>query len=150
MTQNNLGTAYTYLPAATADERAKNVRAAIDCYQRALEIRKKDEYPVQYATTQNNLGNAYTALPSATAEERAKNVRAAIDCYQRALEIRKKDEYPQYYCQTAANLGIALASIGNPDACYWLKEAYALREYLEDQGKRLEEIIRQTCKKELE
>ena len=145
-TQNNLGNAYTNLPSATAEERAKNVRAAIDCYRAALEIRKKDEYPVEYAMTQNNLGNAYADLPAATAEERAKNVRAAIDCYRSALEIRKKDEYPQYYCQTAANLGLALASINNPDACYWLKEAYALREYLEDQGKRLEEVIRQICK----
>jgi hypothetical protein len=66
------------------------------------------------------------------------------------MEIYKKDNYPQYYCRMANNLGLALASINNPDACYWLKEAYALREYLDDQGKGLEELIRQTCKKELE
>lgn len=103
---------------------------------------------IKIAIEQENWENAYTYLPSATAEERAKNVRAAIDCYRAALEIRKKDKYPQYYCQTAANLGVALTSINNPDACYWLKEAYALREYLEDQGKRLEELIQQICKKE--
>ncbi len=147
-TQNNLGNAYTYLPSATSEERAENVRKAIDCYKAALEIFKKGEYPVDYAMTQNNIGIAYMYLPSATSEERARNVRAAIECYRAALKIRKKDEYPQDYCQTAANLGLVLASIDNPDACYWLREAYALREYLEDQGKRLEEVIRQVCKKE--
>src|SRR3972149_3022399 len=96
--------------------------------------------------TQNNLGNAYMNLLAETAEERAGNVRKAIECYKAALEIRKKDEDPHYYCRTAMNLGLALASINNPDACYWLKEAYALREYLGDQGKRIEGLIRQICK----
>jgi len=147
-TRNNLGNAYTYLPSATSEERAENVRNAIECYKAALEIRKKDEYPVDYATTQNNLGGTYMDLPATTAEERAENIKQAINCFQEALEIRKKDEYPQYYCSTAANLGLALATIDNPDACYWLKEAYALREYLEDQGKQLEEVIRQVCKED--
>ena len=144
-TQNNLGLALTYLPSATAEERAKNVRKAIACYKAALEIYKKDAYPVDYAMTQNNLGSAYTDLPSATAEERAGNVRSAIACYKVALEIRKKYEYPQYYCQTAANLGIALADIDKTKACYWLKEAYALREFLPDQGKGLVELIEKVC-----
>ena len=48
-TQNNLGNAYIDLLSATPEERAKNVRDAIECYRAALEIRKKDEYPVQYA-----------------------------------------------------------------------------------------------------
>jgi len=146
MTQNNLGAAYTDLPSASAEERGKNVKAAIECSRAALEIRRKDEYPVQYAMTQNNLGTAYTALPSASAEERAKNVKAAIDCYRAALEIYKKDKYPQNYCLTAANMGLLLASVGNEDACRWLKEAYSLREYLEDQGKRLEEAMGDVCK----
>jgi len=96
--------------------------------------------------TQNNLGNAYTDLPAATSEERAENVRKAIECYRAALEIRKRDEYPQFYCQTAANMGLLLASIDGEEACYWLREAYSLREYLEDQGKRLEELIENVCK----
>ncbi len=37
-TQNNLGNAYTDLPAATPEVRADNVRKAIECYQAALEI----------------------------------------------------------------------------------------------------------------
>lgn len=81
-----------------------------------------------------------------TGEERAANVRAAIECYRAALEIRKKDTMPQDYCATAANMGVLLASVDDGDACHWLKEAYALREYLEDQGKRLEEVMDRVCK----
>ena len=145
MTQNNLGNALRDLPVTTPDEHGENVRKAIACYEAALEIYKKDEYPVQYAMTQNNLGLAYTDLPSATAEERAENVRRAIVCYEAALEIYKKDEYPQFYCQTAANLGMALVDVDKSKACYWLKEAYALRQFLPEQGKRLEELIDEVC-----
>ena len=144
-TQNNLGTAYKALPAATPEQRAENVRKAVECYQAALEIYKKDEYPVQYATTQNNLGTAYKALPAATPQQRAENVRKAIECYQAALEFRRKDEYPQDYCFTAANIGMILASINDTDACHWLREAYALREFLPDQGKRLEKLMEEVC-----
>jgi tetratricopeptide (TPR) repeat protein len=144
-TQNNLGAAYTDLPSVTPEERAENVRKAIKCYQAALEIRRKDEYPIQYAMTQNNLGNAYTYLPSVSPEERAENVRKAIKCYQAALEIRKKDEYPQDYCLIAANVGMLLATIDHASACQWLREAYALRQYLPDQGKQLEKLIKEVC-----
>ena len=146
MTQNNLGNAYIDLPSATHRERAENIANSIECYKAALEIRKKDEYPVRYATTQNNLGNAYKNLPSATPRQRAENVAYAIECYKAALEIRKKDEYPQYYCSTAANMGVILAEIDDKNnACYWLKEAYSLRQYLPDQGKRLEDVMNRVC-----
>ncbi|MEW6200609.1 MAG: tetratricopeptide repeat protein, partial [bacterium] len=145
-TQNNLGTAYTYLPSATPEERAENVRKAIACYKAALEIYKKDEYPVDFAMTQNNLGTAYTDLPSATAEERADNVKKAIACYKAALEIYKKNEYPQYFCQTAENLGMLLVSIGNTkEGCHWLREAMALKQFLPDRGERLESLIKEFC-----
>ena len=91
--------------------------------------------------TQNNLGSTYKYLPVATSDERAENVRAAIRCYEAALEIYKKDEYPQDYCQTAANMGLLLAETDKKKALWWLKEAYVLREYLEDQGKRLEDVM---------
>ena len=71
MTQNNLANALMQLPAATSEERARNVRQAIQCYQAALEIRTKDEYPVEFAMTQDNLGTALRQLPAAAPEERA-------------------------------------------------------------------------------
>ena len=139
--------ANTYLmrPASTGAARGDNVRQAVHNYQNALKILVKDEYPVQYATTQNNLGTAYADLPAATPEQRAQNVRDAIACYKAALEIYKKDEYPQYYCETAANMGLILAEIEDKEACYWLKEAYALRQFLPDQGKRLEDVMNRVC-----
>lgn len=54
----------------------------------------------------------------------------------------RKDQYPQYYCQTAANLGLALAETGDPKALHWLREAYALRQFLSDQGRGLEDLIK--------
>ena len=140
--------ANTYLmrPSSSGAARGDNVRQAILNYENALKIFIKDEYPVDYAMTQNNLGTAYTYLPAATPEQRAQNVRNAIDCYKAALEIRKKDEYPQNYCQTAANMGLILAEIEDKEACNWLKEAYALRQFLPDQGKRLEDVMNRVCK----
>ena len=85
------------------------------------------------------------SLPEEIPEEQAKNVTCAIACYEAALEIYRKDEYPQDYCYTAANLGIILADIDKSKACYWLKEAYSLRQFLPDQGKRLEELIDEVC-----
>ncbi len=145
MTQNNLGNAYMGLPAPTPEERADNVRKAVECYKAALEIHRKDEYPVDYAMTQNNLGNAYMDLPASTPEERADNVRKAVECYEATLEIYRKDEYPQAFCFTAANMGIALESIKDKQACYWLSGAYALKQYLPDQGKKVEKIMAEFC-----
>jgi len=142
---NNMGITYKARPASSREARGENIRSAIDCYNRALEIRKKDEYPVQYATTQNNLGGALTYLPSATPKERASNVREAVECYKRALEIWERGEYPQDYCQTAANMGMILADIDKAQACHWLKEAYSLREFLPQQGREIEELMERVC-----
>ncbi len=61
------------------------------------------------------------------------------------MEIYKKDEYPQSYCFTAANIGMILVGIDDTKACYWLKEAYALRQFLPDQGKRIEDVMNKVC-----
>ena len=141
----NIGNTYLLRPAGSGRTRGANVRKAVENYIKALEFFLKDEYPVQYAMTQNNLGNAYTDLPSETPQQRAENVRKAIQCYQAALQIYKKDEYPQDYCFTAANMGMILAPIDNKKSCYWLKKAYALRQFLPDQGKRIEDIMNEVC-----
>jgi len=107
----NLANTYIGRPASTGMARGENVRKAVACYMRALEIFEKDEYPVQYAATQNNLGTAYTDLPSATSEERSENIRKAIECYRAALEIQKKDEYPVDYAMTQNNLGNAYTDL---------------------------------------
>ena len=144
-TQNNLGNAYSDLPASTPEERGENVRKAIECYRAALDIYKRDQHPLDFAMTQNNLGTAYSDLPASTPEERAENVRKAIECYRAALDIYKRDQHPQDFCLTAANLGKVLADTGDPQACMWLKEAYSLRQFLADQGRGIERIIKKVC-----
>ncbi|MFQ6058438.1 MAG: DEAD/DEAH box helicase family protein, partial [Anaerolineae bacterium] len=49
-----LGNALWALPRG---DRAQNLEEAIGCYQRALEVRTRADFPVEWATTQNNLGN---------------------------------------------------------------------------------------------
>src|SRR5207245_10970210 len=60
-TQNNLGAAYSDLPAG---DRQANLERAIACYEAALEVRTPEAFPVDWATTQNNLGTAYGHLPA--------------------------------------------------------------------------------------
>ncbi|MDT9313082.1 MAG: hypothetical protein P5701_22000, partial [Limnospira sp. Paracas R14] len=52
-TQNNLGSAYLYLPTG---DRAAHLQQAIKCYENALTVRKPDTAPLDWAMTQNNLG----------------------------------------------------------------------------------------------
>ncbi|NEP29106.1 MAG: tetratricopeptide repeat protein, partial [Moorea sp. SIO3I6] len=40
-------------------EKAQNLEVAIACLQLALEVRTRERFPIDWATTQNNLGNAY-------------------------------------------------------------------------------------------
>ena len=141
----SLANTYIPRPASDGSVRGQNVKQAVQHYKESLQIFTKDKYPIQYAMTQNNLGTAYTDLPAETSQQRTENVHKAIECYKAALEIRKKDEYPQDYCFTAANIGLVLAEINDKNACYWLKEAYALRQFLPDQGKRLENLMNKIC-----
>jgi tetratricopeptide (TPR) repeat protein len=144
---SSIGNTYLCRPASDGLTRGNNVRQAVNNHQQALKIFQKDEYPVDYAMTQNNLGNAYRELPSTTVEEGAENIRKVIQYYKNALEIRKKDKYPHHYCTTSANLGRTLISINEiKEGCYWLKEAYSLKQFLPDQGKRSESIIEELCK----
>jgi len=107
----NIALTYLVRTAADIDCRNSNIKKGVEFLCKALEIYRKDEYPVDYAMTQNNLGTAYTDLPSATVEERAENVRKAIECYNQALEIRRKDEYPVQYATTQNNLGTAYTDL---------------------------------------
>ena len=65
-------------------------------------VRKKGEYPVDYAATQYNLGVAYMHL--AKIENKAENCRNAEECYNEALKIFKKDKYPVIYDMMMINI----------------------------------------------
>ena len=145
-TQNNLGAAYTHLAMWNSAEGAENLRKAIECYKKALDVYRKDEYPVGFAMTQNNLGVVYRKFPPQDNTVRAKNLRKSIDCHIKALDVYTKDEYPQNYCKTTACMGMSMAEIDPVRACYYLREAYSLREFLPDKGKEFEELMEKVCK----
>jgi len=140
------GIVYLERPASSPDRRSEDLKKAVELFRQAQAIFTEDKYPVDFAMTQNNLGTAYTDLPAATAEERAENVRKAIVCYEAALEIYRKDRHPQDYCMTAANMGTALATLGDHKAaCFWLREAWSMREFLPDQGQRIRTLMDEVC-----
>ena len=94
MTQHNLGTAYSDLPAG---DRQANLERAIACYEAALEVRTREAFPVDWAMTQNNLGNAYSNLP---AGDRQANLERAIACYEAALQVQTREAFPVDWAMT--------------------------------------------------
>jgi tetratricopeptide (TPR) repeat protein len=105
MTQNNLGAAWWDLPLG---DRGENLREAIACYQRALEVYTSEAYPRDSAMTQNNLGLVWADLPVGDREE---NLRHAIACYERTLEVHTREAYPRDWATTQHNLGNAWADL---------------------------------------
>ncbi|MGD2182402.1 hypothetical protein [Lusitaniella coriacea] len=84
--------------------RANNLEIAIASYNNALQIRTREAFPQQWATTQNNLGAAYT---NRITGERAENLDRAIASYENALQIRTREAFPQQWAGTQNNLGNA-------------------------------------------
>jgi tetratricopeptide (TPR) repeat protein len=105
--QNVLGVAYCYL--AKVEDRAANLRRAVECHQRALQYRTPESAPLDYAETQHNLGDAYRGL--AELEDRAANLRRAVECYQRALQYRTPESAPLDYAATQNNFGNAYRAL---------------------------------------
>jgi MoxR-like ATPase len=101
MTQNNLGLAYKD---KITGNRAENIDEAISCYQLALEIYTRADFPQDWAMTQNNLGLAYKDKITGN---RAENIDEAISCYQLALEIYTRAHLRKNWAITQNNLGLA-------------------------------------------
>jgi class 3 adenylate cyclase/predicted ATPase len=102
-TQTSLGNAYSDLPTG---DRARNLAKAIACYEAALKIRTKRDFPIDWALTQNNLGSAYSNLPTGN---RGENVAKAITCYRAALRVRTERDRPVDWALTQNNLGTLMA-----------------------------------------
>ncbi|MEQ9371607.1 MAG: CHAT domain-containing tetratricopeptide repeat protein, partial [Coleofasciculus chthonoplastes F3-SA18-01] len=98
---NNLGAAYSN---RIRGERWQNLEQAITCYQSALQVRKKETFPEQWATTQNNLGAAYSNRISG---RRLESIEKAIACYKAALEVYSYTDFPYEWATTQNNLGNA-------------------------------------------
>ncbi|MDB9513751.1 CHAT domain-containing protein, partial [Kamptonema animale CS-326] len=88
-------------------KRAKNIDTAIACFQLALEVRTREDFPKYWAETQNNLGLAYSDKITG---KRAKNIDTAIACFQLALEVITREDFPQDWAMTQNNLANAYSN----------------------------------------
>ncbi len=71
--------------------KGNNMELAITAYNCALEVRTREAFPVQWATTQNNLGAAYS---DRIKEDKAENLELAITAYNCALEVYTREAFP--------------------------------------------------------
>ncbi len=117
-TQNNLGNAYRQLAEAEVDVEKKvlKCRAAISAFEKALKVRTRESFPMDYAMTQNNLGNAYSTL--APVREKAAHCRMAISAFEKAIKVFTLETFPMQYAMTLSNMGNAysiLADVEEPE-----------------------------------
>ena len=84
--------------------RANNLEIAIKGYHTVLEVRTRQAFPEQWATTQNNLGTAYSQR---IVGERADNLELAIAAYKLSLEVYTRQAFPEQWATTQNNLGTA-------------------------------------------
>lgn len=99
--QMDLGNLYCQL---LTGDRAKNLRRAIEYYEKALKFYNPQTTPTEYAGIQNNLGNAYLLLQTGN---RSDNLQRSIAFYEEALRFLRPDAAPLDYARAQNNLGAA-------------------------------------------
>ncbi len=104
-TQTNLGAAYRN---RISNDKAENIKKAIEAYELALEVYTKKDFPIQWAITQNNLGIAYRSKISGN---RARNIKKGIKAHKLALQVRTENDFPIQWAMTQNNLGAAYTEI---------------------------------------
>ena len=117
--QQYIGNAYWYLPGG---DRQANLERAIACYEAALEVRTREAFPVEWATTQDYLGSAYKELPGG---DRQANLERAIACYEAAMEVRTREAFPAQWAMTQNNVGAAFWYLPGGDRQANLERAIA-------------------------
>jgi tetratricopeptide (TPR) repeat protein len=110
---------------STLGERGENLRRAIACYERALEVRTREAYPRDWAMTQYHLASAWQNRSDG---DRGKNLRQAIDCCERALEVFTRQAYPQDWAITQNNLANAWQNRPDGDRGTNVRQAIACYE----------------------
>lgn len=85
-------------------ESADNIEAAIEHYQRAVDVARIPESSVEFARHLERLGSAHVAR---LVGNPAENVERAIDCYRRALKILRQEDEPEEWARTQTSLGNA-------------------------------------------
>ncbi|MEH2378226.1 MAG: CHAT domain-containing tetratricopeptide repeat protein [Nostoc sp.] len=106
--QNNLGIVYRdpcgRQSHRTTGDKAENLEKAIACYQNALSIRTREDFPELWAQTQFNIGSAYRQRIRGDAAE---NVEIAIAANQSALQVYTKAAFPTNWAEVHMNLANA-------------------------------------------
>ena len=107
------------------DDHQKNLEAAIACYEAALQVYTREEFPLERARVQNNLGDAYSELLSGT---RQANLERALACYRDALQIYTLEDFPEEWAKTQNHLGSVYAQRQAGDRRENLEETIACYE----------------------
>jgi tetratricopeptide (TPR) repeat protein len=100
----DIGNLGTLIQQFTLGRQDWNLEIGIACYQSALIVYTREQFPQQWAMTQNNLGNAYSYRIYG---KKAENIEQAIACYESALIIYTLEQFPQDWAMTQLNLGAA-------------------------------------------
>jgi tetratricopeptide (TPR) repeat protein len=112
MLLNSLGKTYFGL-ASTKEDSKPDLEKSIKFLKKALEIRTKKKYPLEYAQTQNFLGVTYADL--AKIENRKVNLEKTIKCYEETLSIKTIDKFPLDYAEAINNLGLAYMELAQEE-----------------------------------
>jgi tetratricopeptide (TPR) repeat protein len=112
---------------ATAGGRKSMLVEAVNCYQEALKIYKRDTYPESYAMVHMNLALAYLAMPATDRSARLRTA-VAIQSLRETLRIYTKESYPELWASATLNLANALQHVKTSHQEDNLWEAVALYE----------------------
>jgi len=136
--QNNLGSALRVL--GERESGTARLEEAGEAFRAALEERRRDRVPLDWAQTQNDLGLAL--LRRGERESGTARLEEAGEAFRAALEERTRDRVPLQWAQTLSNLGSALLVFGQKqrspadtiNVCEKAVEAYqaALEELTRD------------------
>jgi tetratricopeptide (TPR) repeat protein len=84
--------------------------AAIERYRHLAELRPRNAFPRDWATTQNNLGNALLRLGER--EGGTARLEEAVSAFREALQERTRERVPLDWATTQMSLGTALFRLG--------------------------------------
>ena len=82
-------------------------KSAINAYQDALKVFKRDEFPEKFAEIKHNLALIYTEIPASNEEGMIWSAFSA-SCFKEALEIYTETDFPYEFAMASHNYATAL------------------------------------------
>jgi tetratricopeptide (TPR) repeat protein len=108
------------------EDRRARLLAALAAYDEALQFRRPDTAPLDYAATQNNRATLLSEMAGLPGEDRRARLLAALAAYDEALQFRRPDTAPLDYAMTQGNLlnlYSSMAELPGEDRRNWLLKA---------------------------